>query len=108
MGLSQPSHPSCNFSASVFLALGYFPLPFFFVLGEYPPSSSSSVSYLARISGSVPIFLSVALVDADKVFFLDPFNEGGLGGMGCLVPLVSFLILEGPGLGDFLIPEGPG
>ena len=60
--------------------------------------------------GSTPAFLSVALVDADKVF-LEPFPVNGLGGMGGLVPFVSFLIPEGPGLGvffSFLIPEGPG
>ena len=57
--------------------------------------------------GSTPAFLSVALVAADKVF-LEPLLVDGLDGMGGLVPFVSFLIPEGPGLGDFLIPEGPG
>ena len=61
--------------------------------------------------GSTPAFLSVALADADKVFLLEPFPVNGLGRMGGLVPLVSFLIPEGPVLGvffSFLIPEGPG
>ena len=42
--------------------------------------------------GSTPAFFSVALVVADKVFLLEPFPVYGLGGMGGLVPFVSFLI----------------
>ena len=63
--------------------------------------------------GSILIFLSVALVAPDKAAFFQPplLPEDGLGGMGGLVPFVSFLIPDVEGLGvffSFLIPEGPG